>query len=103
MFLFSCSYLQPQQSQLDQSPGLQTAETACIPPKSMAWNLPLKPTDGFFVLCKYLMLLAGRLATMTGPTTVGQGKGSELWGQARMTARKTRGSQEEEESELPVA
>lgn len=73
-------------------------------PKSMARNLPLKPTDGFFVLCKYLMLLAGKLATMVGPITIGQGKGSELRGQARMTARKTRGSQEEEEeSQLPVA
>lgn len=55
------------------------------------------------VLCKYLLLLAGRLATMVGPITVGQGKGSELRGQARMTARKTRGSQEEESSQLPVA
>lgn len=32
VFLFSCSYLQAHQSQLDQSPGLQTAEMACVPP-----------------------------------------------------------------------
>lgn len=72
-------------------------EPWAAPLKSMAQSLLLKPKDGFSVLWKYLMILAGWATPNTGPITADQSKGPKLRGQ---TERKTRDFQNE--SQLSV-